>query len=181
MATEYSTAKAAGPHALTALFKKSEDADSAYEWLLNYGYKSDEIHLLMSEETRRKYHYSGHPDPGTTEEDTVRGLERGAAVGSGLGATLGVLAAIGATVIIPGMGLAVAGPLAASLAGAGTLVGGALGALYGSGIPEERANELTRKIREEGNILISVVPHNVEEARIIEAEWRKRDAEIVHH
>jgi hypothetical protein len=180
MATDYSTSLAANPRSETALFKNIEDADLAYEWLLKHGYNSDEIHLLMSEETRRKYHYPERTEPETTEDDTVRGLETGAAVGGGLGATLGAIAAVGAVVIIPGLGLAVAGPLAASLAGAGGLVGGALGALYGAGIPTEKAQELERRIRE-GSILIGVVPHKHEEAAVIEAAWRKRGGEIIPH
>ena len=180
MATNYSTAAEVEPRALTALFKNREDADSAYEWLLKNGYNSEDIHLLMSEETRQKHHYAEAAEPETTEEDAILGLKAGAVVGGGLGAALGIVAAIGAAVIIPGMGLAVAGPLAASLAGAGGLVGGALGALYGSSVPEEMAKELERKIREEGNILASVDAHNAEEAAIIEYETRKRGGEIIH-
>ena len=56
MATNYSTATAVEPRALTALFNNSEDANSAYGWLLKNGYNSNDIHLLMSEETRQKYH-----------------------------------------------------------------------------------------------------------------------------
>src|SRR5262245_59354202 len=177
MAT-YSTAAAVEPRALTALFKTRDDADSAYEWLLKNGYNSSDIHLLMSEETRQKYHYAEAAEPETTNKDAIVGLEAGAAVGGGLGAALGIVAAIGAAVIIPGLGLAVAGPLAAVLAGAGGAVGGALGALYGSSVPEEEANELEQKIRE-GSILISVRPPSDEEAKLIESVWRERGGEMV--
>lgn len=180
MATNYSTAAAIEPRALTALFKNREDADSAYEWLLKNGYNSEDIHLLMSEETRQKYHYTEAAEPETTGEDAVAGLEAGAVVGGGLGAMLGIVAGVGAAVIIPGLGLAVAGPLAASLAGAGGLVGGALGALYGSSIPEEEARKLEQKIRE-GSILISVYPHSDENAAQIEYEWRERGGEMIHY
>jgi hypothetical protein len=175
MAT-YSTAKAIEPRALTALFKNREDADSAYEWLLKNGYNSSDVHLLMSEETRQRYHYAEATEPETTEEDAVVGLETGAAVGGGLGAALGIVAAVGAAVIIPGMGLAVAGPLA----GAGGLVGGALGALYGSSVPEEEAHKLEQKIRE-GSILISVRSHSDEDAELIESAWRERRGEMVQY
>src|SRR5262245_1654592 len=175
MAT-YSTTTAVEPSALTALFKKREDADSAYEWLLKNGYNSSDVHLLMSEETRQKYHYAEATEPETTEEDAVVGLETGAAVGGGLGAALGTVAAVGAAVIIPGMGLAVAGPLAA----AGGLVGGALGALYGSSVPEEEAHELEQKIRE-GSILISVRPLSDEDTGLIESAWRERGGELVDY
>jgi len=180
MATNYSTATAVEPSALTALFNNREGADSAYEWLLKNGYNSNDIHLLMSEETRQKYHYAEAAEPETTEEETIVGLEVGVAVGGGLGAALGIIAGIGAAVIIPGMGLAVAGPLAASLAGAGGLVGGTLGALYGSSIPEEEAHKLEHKIRE-GSILISVRPHDDEDAELIESAWRERGGEMVHY
>jgi hypothetical protein len=180
MATNYSTATAVEPRQLTALFKSREDADSAYEWLLKNGYTSDDIHLLMSEETRQIYHYEAPIEPATTDEDAVAGLETGAVVGGGLGATLGAVAGVGAAIVIPGLGLAIAGPLAASLAGVGGLVGGALGALYGSSLPEEAARALEQKIRE-GSILISVHPHDDESATLIENEWRERGGEIVDY
>jgi len=175
MAT-YSTATVVEPSALTALFNDREHADSAYEWLLKNGYNSSDVHLLMSEETRQKYHYAEATELETTEEDAVVGLETGAAVGGGLGAALGIVAGVGAAVIIPGMGLAVAGPLA----GAGGMVGGALGALYGSSVPEEEAHELEQKIRE-GSVLISVRPLNDEDAELIESAWRERGGELVHY
>ncbi|HKQ91993.1 MAG TPA: hypothetical protein VJZ77_14970 [Blastocatellia bacterium] len=180
MATNYSTATAVEPQAMTALFKNREDADSAYGWLLKNGYNSSDVHLLMSEETRQKYHYAEAAEPETTDEETVLGLEAGVVVGGGLGAALGIVAGIGAAVIVPGLGLAVAGPLAASLAGAGGLVGGALGALYGSSIPEEEAHKLEQKIRE-GSILISVHAHSDEDAELIESAWRERGGEMVHY
>lgn len=181
MATNYSTATAAETRPLTALFKSREDADSAYEWLLKNGYTSNDIHLLMSEETRQKIHYEEAPtEPAATDEDAVAGLEAGAAFGGGLGATLGAIAGIGAAVVIPGMGLAIAGPLAASLAGAGGMLGGALGALFGSSLPEEDAQKLEQTIRE-GSILISVNPYDAESAALIENEWRQRGGEIVNH
>ena len=172
----YSTATAVEPRALTALFKNREDADYAYEWLLKNGYNSNDIHLLMSEETRQKYHYAEAAELETTQEDAVVGLETGVAVGGGLGAALGIVAGVGAAVIIPGMGLAVAGPLA----GAGGMVGGALGALYGSSVPEEEAHELEQKIRE-GSILISARPLSDEDAKLIESAWRERGGELVHY
>jgi hypothetical protein len=180
MATNYSTATAVEPQALTALFKNKDDADSAYEWLLKNGHNSSDIHLLMSKETRQKCHYAEAVELETTDKETILGLEAGVAVGGGLGAALGITAAIGAAVIIPGMGLVVAGPLAALLAGAGGLVGGALGALYGSSIPEEEAQKLEQKIRE-GSILISARPHSEEDVELIESAWRERGGEMVHY
>src|SRR5215470_1126046 len=180
MSASSSKSLAAEPRAEIAIFKNRKNADSAYGWLLRHGYSSDEVHLLMSEETRQKYHYPERTEPEVTEDDTVKGLGTGAAVGGGLGATLGAIAAVGATVIIPGLGLAVAGPLAAALAGAGGMIGGALGALYGAGIPAEKAQELELRIRE-GSILIGVVPRNDEQAAFIRAAWHKRGGDVIPH
>src|SRR5215468_7663151 len=180
MAAYTSTPLAAEPRAEIVIFKNRRNADSAYGWLLRHGYSGDKIHLLMSEETRQKYHYPEQTEPEVTEDDTVRGLKTGAAVGGGLGATLGAIAAVGATVIIPGLGLAVAVPLAAALAGAGGMVGGALGALYGAGIPAEKAQELELRIRG-GGILIGVVPRNDEHAAFIRAAWHKRGGDFIPH
>jgi hypothetical protein len=180
MATNYSTAKAAEPRPLTALFKNREDADSAYEWLLKNGYTSNDIHLLMSEETKEKYHNEEPAEAETTDKDAIAGIETGAAFGGGLGATLGAIAGIGAAVVIPGMGLAIAGPLTAILAGAGGMLGGALGALFGSSLPEEAAHELEQAIRE-GSILIRVDPYDAESAALIENEWRRHGGEIVNY
>src|SRR5258705_10675612 len=68
----------------------------------------------------------------------------GAGVGAGVGAvTGGVIAALAAaaTVVVPGVGLVLAGPLAAAPAGAGagSVTGGVIGALIRAGIPEDRA------------------------------------------
>ncbi len=133
----------------------------------------------MSEETRQKYRYAEATEPEATEEETIVGLEAGVALGGRVGAALGIVAAVGAAVIIPGIGLAVVGPLAASLAGAGGLVGGALGAFYGSSVPEEAAHELEQKVRE-GSVLISVRPHSDEDAALIESAWPERGREMVH-
>ena len=56
---------------------------------------------------------------------------------------------LGTSLVIPGLGLIIAGPLAAGLAGAGAggITGGLIGALVGSGIPEDRA-----KIYEDGKL-----------------------------
>ena len=53
------------------------------------------------------------------------------------------IAAIGTSLVIPGLGLVVAGPLAAALAGAGAggTAGGLIGALVGHGMPEDRTKK----------------------------------------
>ena len=74
-----------------------------------------------------------------------------------LGGALGLLAGIGA-LAIPGVGpLIAAGPIMATLAGAGAggAIGGITGALVGLGIPEYEAKRYEGRIQK-GGILLSV-------------------------
>lgn len=83
--------------------------------------------------------------------------------------------------MIPGLGLVIAGPIAAGLAGAGagSITGGIIGALVGSGIPEARAKLYESGIKE-GNIVIGVKPRNEEDARYLENNWRSNNGQEIH-
>lgn len=165
---------------VTGVFSDKENADRAYESLQNRGYTSDQIHLVMSDETRNK-HYAHDAVKIETGSKTMAGTGTGAAIGGTVGAVAAAVAAIGTNLILPGLGLVVAGPLAAALAGAGAggLTGGVIGALVGSGIPEERAVIYEKGIRE-GNIMIGVHARNAEEVREIEAEMRMNNGHEIH-
>ena len=84
---------------------------------------------------------------------------------------------MGTTIAIPGLGLVIAGPLAAAMAGAGAgaATGGIVGALIGWGIPEERVKEYDEGIRE-GGILMAVHPRNDEDATYLEDSWKANRA-----
>ena len=72
-----------------------------------------------------------------------------------IGGTLGLLAGIGA-LAIPGVGpLIAAGPIMATLAGAGAggAVGGMVGALVGLGIPEYEAKRYEGAVKDGGTLL----------------------------
>jgi hypothetical protein len=89
--------------------------------------------------------------------DKLKGLTVGAVSGGIILGTLGGLIGL-ASITIPGFGLmVVAGPIAAVLtdAAAGGAVGVIAGALMGMRIPEHRAQQYEKSVRE-GNILISV-------------------------
>ena len=109
------------------------------------------------------------------------GAVKGAAIGGGVGATLGAIAAIGTTLALPGIGLRIAGPIAAGLAGAGAgaLTGGLIGALVGHGIPEEYAKHYGQGIRE-GGIFMGVQPRNDEDADYFENNWRENRGESIY-
>ena len=142
---------------VTGLYRTPEDATRAYEGLTaRHGYKAEDVDVLMSDETRTRHF--GDATPGQelkTGTKAAEGLGKGGAIGGGVGAALAAVFAVGASVAIPGLGVVVAGPIAAALAGAGAgaAAGGLIGALIGAGIPEERAAEYERGIKEGGIVV----------------------------
>ena len=102
----------------------------------------------------------------------AEGLGKGAAIGGGIGAALAAIFAVGTSVVIPGLGLVVAGPIAAALAGAGAggATGGIIGALIGAGIPEDRVKDYERGINE-GGIVIGTKYRDPDHARELEKDY----------
>jgi hypothetical protein len=154
---------------VTAVFRDRPNAIRALEWLLAHGYTNREINLLMSEATKKNlyaHQKEGHEKAGT---HALEGMATGGAIGTAVGATAAAIAAIGTSLVIPGLGLVIAGPLAAALAGAGAgaVTGGAIGGLVGLGIPEANAHAYEQALRE-GGIAIGVVPHSREDESRIE-------------
>ena len=164
---------------VTGLFRDRESAERAYGSLSERGYGKDDVNLMMSDDTRKKY-FSDDED---TEFGTKawEGAGKGAAIGGGVGATLGAIAAIGTTLALPGIGLLIAGPIAAALAGggAGALTGGLIGALVGHGIPEEHAKHYEQGIRE-GGIVMGVEPRSDDDADYFENNWRENRGESIY-
>ena len=85
------------------------------------------------------------------------------------------VAAVGTTLVLPGVGLVVAGPLAAALAGAGAggITGGLIGALIGAGIPEERVKHYEEGIKN-GGILMGVTPRSDEDVELHPAHLHRQ-------
>lgn len=164
---------------LTGLFKDRESADKAYQSVRSRGYTDDDVNLLMSDQTRDSW-FDGD-DNSELGSKALEGAGAGSAIGGTLGAIIGGIAAIGTNVILPGLGLIVAGPIAAALAGAGAggLTGGLVGALIGSGIPEERAKLYDEGVRN-GGAVIGVNPRNQEDADYFENEWRTNRGEHIY-
>ncbi|HMJ09607.1 MAG TPA: hypothetical protein VK468_11415, partial [Pyrinomonadaceae bacterium] len=94
-------------------------------------------------------------------------------IGGTLGAIIGGIAAIGTSLVIPPLGLVVAGPIAAALAGAGAggITGGLVGALVGWGIPEDRAKAYEEGVKKGGTVL-GVTPRSTEDADFFENSWK---------
>ena len=165
---------------VTGLFRNRESAERAYESLNTRGYNKDDVNLVMSDETRKKHFVV---DDRETElgNKALEGAGTGAAIGGTVGATLAAIAAIGTTLMLPGLGLIVAGPLAAAIAGAGAggAAGGLIGALVGSGIPEERVKRYEEGIKN-GGIMMGVTPRNDADAEYFEQDWKKNHGEEVY-
>lgn len=146
---------------LTGSYRDYEAADRAYADLRDRGYTDNDIHVIMSEDTKKHY-YDRDVDQIKIEEGSkaMEGAGVGAAVGGTAGGVIGAIAGIGGAVLIPGLG-AIAGPLAGALAGAGAGgAGGSLvGALIGAGIPEETAHAYKKDI-EDGRVVMGVHPRD---------------------
>jgi uncharacterized protein YjbJ (UPF0337 family) len=164
---------------LTGMFRDRDSADRAYNSAISRGYTSDDVNLMMSDQTRDSWFADG--DDSALGSKALEGAGTGSAIGGTLGAIIGGIAAIGTNVLLPGLGLVVAGPLAAALAGAGAggLTGGLVGALIGSGIPEDRARLYEEGVRN-GGAVMGITPRNEEDAAYFENEWRNNNGEHIY-
>lgn len=164
---------------LTGMFADRQSTEDAYHTLHERGYSKDDINLIMSDETREKHFSKGETEIGTK---AMEGAGAGSAIGGVVGAAVGIIAAIGTSLIIPGLGLVIAGPIAAGLAGAGAggVAGGLIGALVGSGMPEERARLYESGVKD-GKIVMGVQPRNEEDAKYFESDWNSKRAEEIHY
>ena len=159
----------------TRLFDDRTTAEREWENLRSRGYSEKDINVVMHEEGRKR-----HFGDGTKSELGDKAM-KGAGTGAGIGAVAGgTLAAIAATasVAIPGVGLLIAGPLAAGLAGAGAgaITGGVIGALVNMGIPKDRASEYESGLKR-GGILFGVRPR-AEDRAVFDREWTTEGAEV---
>jgi uncharacterized protein YjbJ (UPF0337 family) len=173
------TAAAAGRRShVSGLFRDRESAEHAYRSLTDRGYGKDDVNLVMSDETRKRHFGDETPDTELGSK-ALEGAGVGGAIGGTTGAVLGAIAAIGTSIAIPGLGLVVAGPIAAALAGAGAggATGGLIGALVGAGIPEEHAKVSDEGIRR-GDIYMGVKPRNDDDAEYFEREWKTRSEHV---
>ena len=164
---------------MTGTFRDRKSAEAAYNSMSSRGYDKDDVNLLMSDETRKSYFGDDAPDTELGDK-AMEGAGVGSAIGGTAGAVIGAIAAIGTSVALPGLGLIIAGPIAAALAGAGAggLTGGLVGALVGSGIPEEHAAEYEQDVKN-GGIVMGVKPRNEEDARYFQEEFRRNQGDRI--
>lgn len=177
----YGAARQANNRVLTGMFRDRDSAERAYNSVTSRGYTNDDVNLMMTDETRSKYFSDADANDDGLGSKALEGAGAGSAIGGTLGAIIGGIAAIGTNILLPGLGLVVAGPLAAALAGAGAggLTGGLVGALVGSGIPEDRAKEYEEGVKN-GGIVMGVNPRTDEDAEYFENEWRNYRGESIY-
>jgi hypothetical protein len=136
---------------VSGLFKTRAAAEAAVDAVIKRGYTRDDVSVLMSDSTKNKEFAV------ETRSHAADGAGVGGAIGGTVGAVLLAIAAVGTTIAIPGLGLFIAGPIVAALAGAGAggATGGLIGMLIGTGIPEHRAKVYDTGVRG-GGILLGV-------------------------
>jgi hypothetical protein len=156
---------------VVGIYQTAQEASNAVGRLREAGISSDRISVAMRGEgsgtgtdpadSERNARAMGEEPLNTAAE----GMIGGAATGAGIGAAIG-LTAVGISLLIPGVGpILLAGPLAAGIAGAGigAAPGTLLGALIGSGVPEDEAGSYARHL-EHGHIIVTAHIDPAEEA-----------------
>ena len=143
-------------------------------------YTKDDINVVMSEDTQKRHFTSGGKE---TELGTkaAEGAGVGGAIGGTVGAIAAAIAAVGTSLVLPGLGLVIAGPVAAAVAGAGAgaATGGLVGALVGWNMPEERVKRYDEGLRK-GGILMGVRPRNDDDATHLENSWKANRAQDIY-
>ena len=142
---------------VTGIFENRISAEYVVDELTANGIPTNDISLLMSENTRGK----------EFQIESGSKAKEGVGIGGVTGGALGALAAgltAAATISTGGGALLVAGPIAAALAGAGAggAAGGIVGGLIGLGVPEHEA-KLAKEELEKGHMLLAV---SVEKDRV---------------
>lgn len=163
---------------VTGMFNDKQSAENAYHALQSRGYSNDEINMVMTEETKTKYFSNGNPETDLGHK-ALENSNTGLGVGGTITAVVGAIAVITTSIIIPGLGLIVAGPIAAGLASAGGLTSGVKGALMSTGIPAERAKEYEAGVKN-GGIVMGVNARNDEDAAFFEKQWQENNGENIN-
>ena len=160
------------------VFRNRVKANQAYDWLLSHGYTSSDVNVLMSDATRS--FYTEESDKISVGNMGTEGVATGGTIGTIVGATIAAIAAIGTSIAVPGLGMIIAGPIAAALAGggAGALAGGLVGGLVGLGIPESNASAYEEALKD-GGVVIGVHPMDKEGSSRIKEVFEELSAENI--
>lgn len=143
-----------------AVYDNLETARDVVDELIDEGYSSDDISLVVRDRDGQYAELAGREVTGMDEDEDVDAAE-GAGFGALVGGLTGVLAAL-SPLLIPGIGpIVAAGPIAAALAGGtvgavtGAATGGVIAALVDLGVSEENAHAYAEAVRR-GGVLVAV-------------------------
>ena len=166
---------------VTGMFADTRSAERAYQVVLDRGYDKDDVNVVMSDDTRKQYVAEDRPIETDLASKEAEGGELGGPKGGRLGIVIPILAAVGAAIAVPGLGLVAAGPIATAVAAAGAAgaAAGIIGLLSDWGIPEERVRHYEEGIRD-GGILLSLKARSQVEAREIGRLWEQGGGRHVH-
>ena len=166
---------------VTGLFPDRSSAEAAYSAAEARGYTAEDLNMAMSDDTR-KTHFTGSTAGKETElgNKAAEGAGVGGAIGGTIGAIAAAVAAVGTSIALPGIGLVIAGPLAAAIAGAGAGAagGGLIGALVGWNMPEERVKNYEEGMKN-GGILLGLRARNDSDAEHLETAWKSHNGQHV--
>jgi hypothetical protein len=170
---------------VTALFTDASGVERAYRVTLARGYDREDINLVLSEETRRRYFTVDQVETELADK-AAHSTEKKHPVASKLGGPAGAtaatiapaLAAIGSAALLPG--LVLAGPISIALAagGAVAIAGGLITTLTNWGIPKRRVEEYESQIRQ-GGVLIGVKARNEADTAYLQQEWRTAGGDLI--
>jgi len=161
---------------VTGIFPDRYSADLAWAAAVSRGYGPSELSVAVSDEIHKK-HFAILRQPNEN-----KGLE-GAAVGGAIGTTagaLGMVLAVGASLLLPGLGIVIAGPIVAAFAaaGAGGAIGGLVGGLVGMGIPEKHVKLIEDHVRQ-GRVILTLKARSAEDAEAVQQDWKKWAVEVL--
>ena len=130
---------------VAGIFDNAIHANSALSSLLDADFKKEDISIIVSDNVKHVIF------PAPVDDESTRSTKGGAAgalFGGAAGALIAGLTAVG-SIAIPGLGLAVAGPMIAILAGAGTgaAIGGLSGALISAGFAVDEAKKYEEEVK----------------------------------
>ena len=165
---------------VTGLFPDRASAERAYQHAHERGYDVSDVNMVMNDDTRKR-HFGATTETTELGNKAAEGAGIGGAIGGTVGAIAAAIAAVGTSLVLPGLGLVVAGPIAAAFAGAGAGAagGGLIGALVGWGMPEERVKRYKEGI-DNGGILMGVKPRSEDDALALENGWRSANGADIY-
>ncbi|HET8859339.1 hypothetical protein [Marivirga sp.] len=166
---------------LTGMFHDRESSENAYKKLLEKGYTTDEINLIMPVETRRK-HFLGIIKQADFRRFTEVNVTEDSANESTTGVIAGILSSTGTKVVVRGLEIIMAGPIAVGITGSGAsgIPGGIVGALVEAGFSKASAYLYEAGIKK-GSIVMGVHIMDEEDARDFEPNLHAKKAQEVHH